>query len=323
MSKFRILWIDDQPKKCEREVEAVKSIIEYFGFEPDIDVEKNISKESLENPDGVLYKKIRARNVDLFLIDYNLKNNVFGSDIIREIRDTNDIYTDIVFYSSLNGPFLDAVRGSFSASSIMDYFDGVYIAPLGDEFTEKVQYVINKIIKSWYNVHSIRGIVLSKASKFEQVVGEIILKNYQPLLPEIKVALKTKGDNVRKNVQGKWDSVDGTDDPVPQILSDPINFNWTVKKVILQTLIDGRSISLSTFGDIKKIFDLRNDFAHNPIHLVDGELVLLKKGEEKRFTEADIESIRTQLMRIEDDLQNCYITVQQENRADKELVGSK
>lgn len=323
MSKFRILWIDDQPKKCEREVEAVKSLIEYFGFEPDIDVEKNISKESLENPDGVLYKKIRARNVDLFLIDYNLKNNVFGSDIVREIRDTNDIYTDIVFYSSLNGPFLDAVRGSFSASSIMDYFDGVYIAPLGDEFTEKVQYVINKIIKSWYNVHSIRGVVLSKASKFEQVVGEIILRNYQSLLPEIKTALMTKGDNVRKNVQGKWNSVDGTDDPVPQILSDPINFNWTVKKVILQTLIDGGSVSLATFGDIKKIFELRNDFAHNPIHLVDGELVLLKKGEEKKFTEADIESIRTQLMRIENDLQNCYITVQQGQGTDKELVGAK
>ncbi len=322
MSKFRILWIDDQPKKCEREVEAVKSIIEYFGFEPDIDVEKNISKESLENPDGVLYKKIRARNVDLFLIDYNLKNNVFGSDIVRDIRDTNDIYTDIVFYSSLNGPFLDAVRGSFSASSIMDYFDGVYIAPLGDEFTEKVQYVINKIIKSWYNVHSIRGIVLSKASKFEQVVGEIILRNYQSLLPEIKKALKTKGENVRKNVQGKWDSVDGTDDPVPQILSDPINFNWTVKKVILQTLIDGGAVSLATFGDIKRVFDLRNDFAHNPIHLVDGELVLLKKGEEKKFTEAEVENIRTQLMRIEVDLQSCYITVQREIDAERELVGS-
>ena len=233
MSKFRILWIDDQPRKCKREVAQVKSVINALGFEPDVELESDISESSLHSPDGTLYKKLRARDVDLFLIDYNLKNNVLGSNIIQEIRKENDIYTDIVFYSSLNSDFIGTVKSSFDSPNAMEYFDGVYIVPLGDEFVGKIQYVVNKIIKSWYNVHSIRGIVLSKASKFEHVVSSIINAHYGPCLEEIKAALHTKGENVCSSTKGKWAGVDKAQDPVPKILKDPIGFNWAVKDLIL------------------------------------------------------------------------------------------
>ena len=304
MSKFRILWIDDQPKKCKREVAQVKSVINAFGFEPDVDLESDISESSLNSPDGTLYKKLRARDVDLFLIDYNLKNNVLGSNIVQEIRKENDIYTDIVFYSSLNSDFIGTVKSSFDSPNAMEYFDGVYIVPLGDEFVGKIQYVVNKIIKSWYNVHSIRGIVLSKASKFEHVVSGIINAHYEPCLEEIKAALHTKGENVCSSTKGKWAGVDKASDPVPKILKDPIGFNWAVKDLILQILIKKGLVVLPSYDDIAAIFSLRNDFAHNPIHLKDGELVLTKQEITQCFNEEDIEEIRKQLMRIEKDLEN-------------------
>lgn len=307
MSKFRILWIDDQPKKCKREVAQVKSVINAFGFEPDVDLESDISESSLNSPDGTLYKKLRARDVDLFLIDYNLKNNVLGSNIIQEIRKENDIYTDIVFYSSLNSEFIGTVKSSFDSPNAMEYFDGVYIVPLGDEFVGKIQYVVNKIIKSWYNVHSIRGIVLSKASKFEHVVSAIINAHYGPCLGEIKAALHTKGENVCSSTKGKWAGVDKAPDPVPKILKDPIGFNWAVKDLMLKIIIEKGLIALPSYDDIVAIFSLRNDFAHNPIHLKDGELVLTKKDCTRSFNEADIEAIRQQLMRIEKDLESFQV----------------
>lgn len=302
MSKFRILWIDDQPKKCKREVKQVESIIDAFGFEPDIDFESDISENSLKSPDGTLYKKLRARDVDLFLIDYNLKNNVLGSNVVQEIRKENNIYSDIIFYSSLNGDFLGAVKSSFDSPNAMDYFDGVYIVPLGDEFVGKVQYIVNKIIKSWYNVHSIRGIVLSKASKFEHAVSGIINAHYETCLDEIKAALHKKGENVCSSTRGKWLKVDKMSDPVPKILKDPIGFNWAVKEMILKIIIEKGAVELSSYNDITSIFSLRNDFAHNPIHLEDGILILTNKDGTRTFNEADIEAIREQLMRIEKDL---------------------
>lgn len=307
MSKFRILWIDDQPKKCRREVKQVKSVVDAFGFEPDIDLVSDISASSLKSPDGTLYKKLRARDIDLFLIDYNLKNDVLGSNVIQEIRKENDIYSDIVFYSSLNSDFIGTVKASFDSPNAMEYFDGVYIVPLGDEFVSKIQYVVNKIIKSWYNVHSIRGIVLSKASKFEHVVSEIINAHYEPCLEEIKTALHEKGENVCKSTSGKWAKVDKASDPVPKILKDPISFNWAVKDLILKIIIEKGLIALPSYDDIAAIFSLRNDFAHNPIHLKDGELVLTKKDSTRSFNEADIEAIRQQLMRIEKDLESFQV----------------
>lgn len=110
MSKFRILWIDDQKTKCKKDVRAVKRIIESFGYEPDIQVMDDISADSLNNEHGSLNKAIRARDVDLFVIDYNLKNNLFGGDVVEEIRQNNDIYTDIIFYSSSTDSLIDAVK---------------------------------------------------------------------------------------------------------------------------------------------------------------------------------------------------------------------
>ena len=302
MSRFKVLWIDDQKMKCKRDVKAVSRIIESLGFEPDIHVEDDISTESLTDSDGALNKAICARDIDLFVIDYNLKNDLFGNDVVKEIRDKNSMYTDIVFYSSASDSLINAVKNSFDAESIMEYCDGVYIAPLGDEFTEKIRYVITKIIKSWYNVHSIRGIVLSKASKFEQMVAKVIGENYTVCLDEIKNELNVKGENVCRTTKEKWKNVKQSIDPIPRILNDPINFNWSVKKLMLKKLHEEKIISVSTWQDIEYVFALRNKFAHNPIHLKDGVLVLSLKGGEETYTETDVDNIRDALTRVENDL---------------------
>ena len=63
MSKFRVLWIDDQKTKCKKDVRSVKRIIEALGYEADIQVVDDISEESLNGENGTLNKAIRARDV--------------------------------------------------------------------------------------------------------------------------------------------------------------------------------------------------------------------------------------------------------------------
>lgn len=320
MSRFKILWIDDQPEKCKRAQRAVKAVIESFGFEPDIDLESNISNESLTSPDGVLYKKIHGRDADLFIIDYNLKNNVLGNHVIGEIRKENEIYSDIIFYSSMRAELINTVTQSFVSPDSVNYLDGVYIAPLDDFFTEKVTRVINKIIKSWYNVHSIRGIILSKASKFEHMVGEIINLGYQPCLPVIKEKLCEKGENVKRTTQDKWNKVNNREDPVPFILKDPINFNWTTKKLMFYEMAEKGIITLNAKAELDEIFKLRNDFAHNPIHLVDGVLELKTPKKTITFTESDVEEIRGTLVAVENDLQTIAVSIKSSPAEELTLV---
>lgn len=50
------------------------------------------------------------------------------------------------------------------------------------------------------------------------------------------------------------------------------------------------------------IFELRNDFAHNPIHLRDGNLVLSKNGQDVLYGENDVAEIRTALALVEGEL---------------------
>lgn len=307
MSKFKILWIDDQKRKCEKDWKSVKRILEAKGFEAEIVVEDDISQQSLNTENGKLNTAIRARDIDLFVIDYHLKNNIFGNDVVSEIRKNNDIYTDIVFYSSDADSLIKAVKDSYDKRSICDYFDGVYIAPLGDEFVEKVDSIINKIIKSWYNVHSIRGIVLSKASKFEQMVAKVINENYKDALDSIKSRLITKSENVCDNVNKRWNKILSMDDPVPVILNDPINFNWTVKKLILEELSKSGIISISTWDDINFIFSLRNTFAHNPMHIENGKVVVRTSNKCTEYDEKDVERIRSQLMKIESDFNHILL----------------
>lgn len=322
MSKFKVLWIDDQTKKCRRDVKSVSNIIVALGFEPEITFETNISKSSLSETDGALYKAIHARDVDLFLIDYNLKNDVFGSDIVRQIRNKNDIYTDIVFYSNDRRALVDQIKGSYDAESSLDFCDGVYVVPLGNEFITKVEQVITKTIKSWYNVHSIRGILLSKASKFEQMVSKIINEYYINFVDDIKQDLVVKGKRVCETTKSKWERVKKDYDPIPRVLSDPIHFNWATKKMMLERLDTLGAINLSAWDDIEVVFELRNLFAHNPIHLKEGKLVVTTIDGEQYFSETDIDAIRERLIRIEADLQR-YISCSDDTGILPNLTGDE
>lgn len=303
MSKLKILWIDDQPEKVDLEREFVEKTIINHGFTPDIKTISKIDQTDLNN-NSELIKKIKSREYDLLFIDYKLSHHVLGSQIIGKIRSEHNIYVDIIFYSSDKEKLINAIIESYS-ESILDYLDDVHILPLDDtDFNDKVEIIIKKIIGSWYNAQSIRGIILSKASKLELLTNELIEKYYKSCLITIKDSLKEKSSNIVKTTKDKWSSVEKKEDPISLIIKDPINFNWSVKKVILQTILDEHIITISNWENLKSIFCLRNDFAHNVTKINNGSLILYNENKKYVYDEIKIEEIRKKINNVETELLN-------------------
>lgn len=300
MSKFKILWIDDQQAKIGLEQDNVKEIIVNKGYTAQIETIDNIKPEDLVRESDLMYK-LKSREYDLLFIDYKLSHKVLGSHIISKIREENRIYTDIIFYSTDKDDLIEEVINSYKGS-ILSYIDDVHIIPLDDaDFYDKVETVIDKIIGTWYNAHSIRGIILAKTSKFEYIVNQIVQSYYPPYKDSLASKIKTKKENVIADITEKWDKTIRSQNVVEYVLERPEQFNWNLKKMLFDALIDEKAFGISEeiAQDISELFSLRNDFAHNKARVIKGSLILYKKNKELKFNECDIIKIRHKLAKVE------------------------
>lgn len=303
MSKFSILWIDDQPDKIGLELENVRKILEDKNYEPSIELIKNFSKSDLDD-NSLFLNRIKSREFDLLFIDYKLSNKVLGSNIVSKIRQDNNIYVDIIFYSSDKDDLIEQIIKSYKGS-ILNYLDDVHILPLDDtDFYEKVEQIICKIIGSWYNAHSVRGIVLSKSSKIEQMIVDIIRNVYLPHKGELKTKLEEKKANIEKSFSDKWKAALKEDDSVKHILDRPINFGWNIKKLLLGCLCDLKVLYIDEkiLEDIEDIFSVRNDMAHNRARIENGVLKLLKNGKEETYDENAITELIQRINNVDETL---------------------
>lgn len=301
MSKFKILWIEDQPNKIDLEKERIEETIKTKGFTPEVDLISKITPRDL-SINSTLFEKIKSREYDLLFIDYHLCNDILGSSIIGSIRKDNNIYVDIIFYSSDRENLIESIKNSFDGA-ILEFFDDVHIAILDDsDFYDKVEIVIDKIIGSWYNAHSIRGILLAKTSKFETMVNDIVLLKCNAKQDVLREKLLQKKSNLEKNFTDQWEKALKDADLPLYVVSNPISFNWAIRKLLFDTLIEEGNIIIDNkefATQLVEVFKLRNDFAHNKARISNGNLILNIKGEDKIFNEEDIFNIRLKINNIE------------------------
>lgn len=299
MSKFKILWIEDRPLKVGLEKDAVEEMIRMKGFTPIIEF---ISTQSeLDNEEWK--NRVKSREYDLLFIDFNLCNHMLGSKIISDIRQNNNIYVDIIFYSSDRDHLLEAVKSSFDGP-LMGFIDDVHISILDDsEFNYKVEKVIDKIIGAWYNVQSIRGIILAKASKFETMISDIIRLYYEPQKEHLKNMLVEKRVKVTNQAKLTWDTMMDKEEPIIYVIEHPDRFNWQIRRMLFDELIEKSEISVGdeNFSErLSSLFNTRNMFAHNKAKIIDGNLTLKIKNRDKIYKESDIASIRENINYIEE-----------------------
>lgn len=289
MNKFKILWIDDQKEKIAIEKEKVENIICKYDYSPEIELISDFTREDL-NEDSEIFNRIKSREFDLLFIDYKLKHKILGSDVISKIRNLNKIYIDIVFYSSSTSSLINTIKDSYNGS-ILNYIDDVHIVLLDDsDFEEKIENIVVKIIGSWYNANSIRGVILSNTSLFEKIIDEIIIKYHSNYEKDLIESFKEKKENKIKQIELDYDKAVKSDETILYITKHPESFNWSIRHKMFNILIEKKAFSIDENINIQinSLFQLRNDIAHNNARIENG-LLKIKKGENIRiYSEREI-----------------------------------
>lgn len=156
---FKILWFEDEVFWYNMEKLQVDLILK----------EHNLASD-YNRKDGADFDltELKSNNYDLILMDYKLAENVTGDIIVSAIREA-DILTDILFYSSQEQDMLDAIRDKIPP------IDGFYLTKRDNQiFTQKVEKIINKIVRRSEDVVNLRGFVLDNSSDFELRIKEIM-----------------------------------------------------------------------------------------------------------------------------------------------------
>lgn len=104
---------------------------------------------------------LTGNDYDLILMDYKLISENTGDIIIQKIR-AADVLTDVLFYSSDYDNMLKAIQ------ILSPPIDGIYYADRKSEsFMDKIEKLIEKIIRRSEDIINLRGFVLDSASDFE------------------------------------------------------------------------------------------------------------------------------------------------------------
>lgn len=229
---FKILWFEDELLWYNMESLRINQILEKHKLTPE-----------LTRRDGSDFdiQELTSNDYDLILMDYKLAEDITGDVIVSAIRQA-DILTDILFYSSQEQDMLDAIRTN------MPPIDGVYLTKRDYQiFTEKVERIINKIVRRSEDVVNLRGFVLDNTSDFEIRIKEILNICWQKfneeeraLLTEtLKELLGRKQSRVESQVKKALDAIEpfafANNDDYLLSISERLDIFQTVFSILIKS----------------------------------------------------------------------------------------
>ena len=156
---YYILWVEDDDSWFKTTSELFSETINDYGFNPIIERRKTFDdvKNNLIN-NGL-------KKFDIFLIDFKLRNSKDGDSIVNYVRN-NNIYTDIIFYSSDKQSIIDSIKEHL--------FEGVYHSDR-KEIEDKFEKVFETTIKKIEEINSMRGLVVGETSELDSLIEDILL----------------------------------------------------------------------------------------------------------------------------------------------------
>lgn len=265
-----------------------------------LEVEKLYLIPKIVLSNGSDYKqKIKLEDYDLYLIDYSLVKDVYGHQVIKEIRDTNKSLTDIVLYST---------TGENLYQKISEYdLDGVYICTRSD-LKIKVERILKKQEKRSQNPLSLRGIVLHNYSDVEFRLREQLLKIYdkqggdqRSQIVSIVEGLIESGSN---SYNKKIEECKNGGDFVEKLFSNKnYLFDMGKKIELLDYLRKNHYIQIKQ-DDISLLKSLnkdRNDLGHSKIYIEDNEMVAMDINKDKiTYNQDKCNEIKRKLIRAKE-----------------------
>lgn len=223
---YNILWFEDNDVSFNGKKEMVRAIVEDdLGF---------IFSEPKREIDATNIEKIDYRDIDLIIVDLNLANNDKGTSIVDFIRNSEQVFTEVVFYSSYGE---DVVRESLKNFKI----DGAYCADRRDEdFEDKVRQVIYTTVKKVQDLNNMRGLIMAETSDIDKTMLEIIYKVLEKNTSGIGEKLVASiFENVNIKVTEKKDKFDKYNGKrIEKIVTDSVMFDTSEKIKAVQFIID-------------------------------------------------------------------------------------
>lgn len=297
--EYKILWFENESDWFDSIIDDVKEIIEdIFGFKF-VSPTREIDDSNFEN--------LRFEDYDLVLMDYNLENAPNGDTIIQRLRD-NEIYTDVVFYSSRGEHF---VREKMKENGI----DGVYcVSRDSAPFIQKVQKIIQTTIKKVQDLNNMRGLIMAETSDIDKSMFEIISNTLHKNSFELRDKLKeTIVSNVEKKIESKskYFNKCQSNDEIAKIIKDPLMFDACEKLKALQFIFEeadhevaNRHKSNSFADNYGKIITKRNLLGHETPREIDGKKIIGKGINEFEFNDDFCVDIRNNIRIYADDLKS-------------------
>lgn len=270
---LKLLWVDDLDTYYKENKEIIEMYFEDLGLTVQINYIQN-ANELLEKLNK---EQSGFKTFDMFFIDYSLSLGILGSNVIKQLRDSN-VDSDILFYSSEHeADIREAVTKDLGS------FEGVYIANRKN-FDERANYLIKKNSKRLSSLSNIRGLLMDQTSQNDFIVNSYVLHKYQELPAESKVEIKQMILSFMKEKKDEF--IDSAEIEISKIeASESVDikklfklrnflFPQELKYQMFQKIIEfNRETEFEKIplDDYKEVTQLRNKLAHKKLEICESQ----------------------------------------------------
>ena len=178
-TEYEILWVDDQIDTVEQDIAAIEEFLEEKGVKAQIEPLQSDGTDSIH---AAVKEQLKNASLDLIVVDFLMEaegeqNRMNGEELIHLIRDTDNVYLPVVFYSSNYDGLLQAVAEK--------KLDGVYLAGR-DRVTQKLKLVIESLLRKEQTSKATRGLLMEGVSEIDANLGIMLSKIWAKLEDEKK-----------------------------------------------------------------------------------------------------------------------------------------
>ena len=286
---YTVLWFENNKTYAKGLGIQIKEFITNLGYKPNIIVKPD---------DSELDEIMEKEDIDLILMDQNLRKGKKGDIIIRKIR-KNELYTEVILYSQDHN-FRKKIGGQL---------DGVFLE-FRKDLLIKVQKIIKLTLKKSLQLDIIRGLFIAETiyttSKIEEIVTKILDVSDDTLefftcqiMQTGFLSDEAKFEFIQRYLKF-WTAL--ANKKIQTLATDKEKAPWESLKTNLNEM-QGR------INKYSKIIGLRNELAHSK-RCQGKRNTLLVKGnhgdiKEKTYDEARCREIRALFLETSESLKDC------------------
>ena len=284
---MRVLWVEDTTVSYDEMKALLESHVEEMG----ITIKFNHIKDATTFKEKLREEKEGFKVYDMCFMDYSLSNNIFGSDIIKELRE-NGMDIDILFYSSrYEADIRKAIKEDLNS------FEGVYVSDR-EHFEDRSLSLLEKNARRLLSLSNIRGVLMDRTSENDYTVKSYIIKKYDRLSPENKKIItnllydrvKERGKEVIKIITKTLDRVEKEEfadvrkeiNNLPSYIF-PIKLKYDIFAKILEVNDDQSFIEKPLNGYFSEIVKVRNNLAHKKLEVCPHQKNILYYNDIEQF----------------------------------------